>query len=131
MLPIQIYLSHFNLSSLIHLVPAGCFDVLQWPDSWVHGHLCDVLSQPDSLAGQQYLAIVWQPRWVYLCTASCSASIAATTPTEHLPPSMSQYRDKVLAIFLIQQCLKPAGWLSPLQTDSIHLLLQQFLQLVV
>ncbi|KAM4659512.1 transcriptional protein SWT1 isoform 3-T7 [Amazona ochrocephala] len=29
------------------------------------------------------------------------------------------------------QCPRPAGWLSPQQTDSIHPLLQQFLQLVI
>jgi len=38
---------------------------------------------------------------------------------------MNQYQ--VLATFLIQQYLKPAGWLSPLQTDLICLVLQWLL----
>ncbi|XP_076203714.1 histone deacetylase 8 isoform X8 [Aptenodytes patagonicus] len=60
--------------------PAGCFDVLQWPDFWVREHLRDGLLQPGSLPRQQYLATMWQPRWVCLRAANCSASIAVTTP---------------------------------------------------
>lgn len=58
--------------------------------------------------------------------------IPVATPTGHLPLSVSQYRSKVLAIFLIQllQSLKPDGQLSPLKTDQIHLVIQQFLQRV-
>jgi len=44
---------------------------------------------------------------------------------------MSQYRDRALATYLIQQHLKPAGWLSSVQTDLIHLVPQQLLQLVL
>lgn len=44
-----------------------------------------------------------------------------------LPPSINQY--KVLSLSLAQQCLRLAGCVSPMQADSIHLLLQQFLWL--
>lgn len=37
------------------------------------------------------------------------AEPAVTSLTGHLPPSMSQCTDKALAVFLIQQCLQPAG----------------------
>lgn len=63
--------------------------------------------------------------------ASCSISTSVTTLMGHLLTPMSQNKNKILAIFLGQQCLKLDGWLSPLQTDLIHLLLQQFLWCVV
>lgn len=44
---------------------------------------------------------------------------------------MCQYRDKTLVIFLIQKCPKPAGWISPLQTDLLHLVLQCLLWLIM
>lgn len=70
-------------------------------------------------------------RWICLCAASCSAPIAVTTLIGHLTPSKSQYRRRVLATFLVQQCLKPAGWPSLLQIGPIHFFLQHFLQLVI
>ena len=56
-------------------------------------------------------------------------TVAVANRAEHLPPSTSHCRGKVLVIFLVQQHLKAAGQLSPLQTGSIHLVLQQFLRL--
>lgn len=120
MLPIQIHLSHLLVVLMFCSGPA-----------LAHEHLCDGPSQPGSPPRQQYPATMEQPRWVYLCIDSYSASITATTSTGHLSSALRKQRGKVLAIFPIQQYLKPAGWLSPLQTDWTHLLLQQFLQLVI
>ena len=111
--------------------PAGCFDISHWLDSYGYGHPCDALLQPASPGGQPCLATLERPRCVCFCNASCSASIAVAAPTEHFPPSKSQYRDKILAISLIPQYLKPAGWLSPLQADLIDLALQQHLRLIM
>ena len=92
-------------------LPAGCSDVHQWPDSWGHEPPPDIPLQPVSLPGQQYLATTWKPRWVCLCAASCSASTAVTSPTGHLPPPRSQDKDRALATFPIQLCLK-ASWMA-------------------
>lgn len=97
-------------------------------DSLLHGHVHYVLLQSGSSHEHQYLTAIQQSRWVYFCPATCSAFIA--TP-EHLLQSMSQCRDKILVIFLFQQCLKPAGVLSLLQTDWVYFVLQQFLQLSI
>jgi len=128
MLPVQIHLSHFHLSSLIHLLVVWMF--LSGPTR-VCGHPHDALLQPASQVRQKCLSTVGQPRLVCLCAASCSASIAVATAIGRLPPSMSQCRDKTLATFLDQQCLKTVGRLSLLKSWSTHLVLQQFLRLVV
>lgn len=70
------------------------------------------------------MAITQQPRWLCLCAASFSASIAVTTPTGHLSPSMSQYRDRAWATFPIQLYLKPSKRLKILKICSIYPLLQ-------
>lgn len=75
--------------------------------------------------------IMQQTRCVYLCAASWSISIDVATPTGHLPRSMSQYGDRVMAIFLMWQSLRPAAWLLLLQTDLVHLFLWHFQQLVM
>ncbi|XP_063178419.1 uncharacterized protein LOC134509782 isoform X1 [Chroicocephalus ridibundus] len=76
---------------------ADYFDVLRWLDSWVCGHLRDVLSPLVSPAGQQYLAILEQPRGVYLWVCLCCQLLcfqclwpscgAATTGGATLHPS--------------------------------------------
>lgn len=98
--------------------------VLQWPDCWMHENLCDVMLQPGSLLRQQHLAMMWQPWQVSFCAASFSASIAVTTPTGHLSPAMSQYRDRAWATFPIQLYLKLSKWLKILKICSIYPLLQ-------
>lgn len=70
--------------------------------TWVHEHLYEVPSQPGSSPGQQYLAPVWQPSG-FASMPPVTFPIAATIPTGHLTSSLSQGRDSVLAIFLIQQ----------------------------
>lgn len=49
-------------------------------DSSVCAHLCDVYLQPGSPHEQQYLTAIQQPRWIYFCSATCSAFIAVATP---------------------------------------------------
>lgn len=112
------------------ILAAWCTFWLFWCSSVAHFlgasvSLHEVLSQPGSPPRQNYLVTMWQLRWLYLFAASYSASITATTP-QGICLYTSQYRTKMLVIFLIQQCLKPAGWPSPLQTHLIHLLLQHF-----
>lgn len=109
---------------------AGCSDVLQWFDSLVHDHLHGVRVQPDSLPRQQYICTMWQPRRVCLWAINCSASVTVTTATGHLPPFMSQHRDRAVATFPVQQYLNRGGQPSLLQVLQQFLLLQQFLQLV-
>lgn len=46
---------------------------VQWPDSCVREHLCDILLWPSSPPGQQHLATVLQLGWV--CTASYYVTI--------------------------------------------------------
>lgn len=120
-LPAQIQTSHFSCISLPHLLI--WFYIFQWPSSWVWKHLHDAVLQPAAVFCHN------SATQVQLCAVSCSVSIAVSTLTGSLPLSMTHY--KVLAIFLIQQCLKPAWWLSALQTDSIYLVFQQFLWLVM
>lgn len=99
-------------------IPTDCCDVFQWPNSWLHRHPCYVLSQPSSLLKQQYLAVIQQPRYVYLCIASCSASVVIITSMGHLPPSMSRCSEGTGQ--LSQSAIsKPTEWSSLLQTDSI------------
>lgn len=68
MLQIQVYLRLFNLSSWVHLLVILMFlsGLTQ-----VCGHLCDIALILACLIGQQYLAKMWQPRWVCLGTANC------------------------------------------------------------
>lgn len=60
------------------------------------------------LPEQLYPSIIQWLRWVCLCATSCSTSTAATSPTGHLSPSVSQYRGRALAASLIQQYLNAA-----------------------
>lgn len=85
-------------------------------------HPCGIPSQPGS-----------PPNILPQC--SSTDGFTSALPVILLPswqsPFISQFRGIVLTIFLIQQCLKPAVELSPLQTASSYLLLQQLLQLVI
>lgn len=60
-----------------------------------------------------------------LCFHCCHHPHRATTHES------AQRWNKALAISLLQQCLRPTGRLSFLQTDLIHVLLQQLLWLVI
>lgn len=106
------------------ILAAWCTFWLFWCSSMAHFLVdqspCKVLSQPSPPPRQQDLVTMWQLRWPYLFAASYSASITATTP-QGICHYRSQYRTKILVIFLIQQCLKPAGWPSLLQTHLVHL----------
>lgn len=128
-LPVQVHLSHFDFYSMVYLL-FRCSTVARF------GGMVSVYVAPLKqcfLYRQQSLATMWQPRWVNLCAAGRFASTDVDTPPRPgcLPLPMSQYRDRVLVTFLIQQSPDPARWLSLLQTDLIHLFLQQFLQLVI
>lgn len=114
MLPIQIHLRYFNLSSLIHLmVILIFFSDLTLGDL----RICMMYFQTQGLH-PGISVLPQQCQYHNGSTVSYSASITATIPTGYLPISMSQYRDKMLAISPIQQCLKPAGQLLHLQTFS-------------
>lgn len=92
-MPFQIYLRHFNLSGLVHLVIV--LMSLRGPGVG-HMGIHVILSQTGSLLEQQYLAVIQQSMWVCLF----AASIAVTTHPGNLPPSLSQYTHKTLATFL-------------------------------
>lgn len=92
MLPVQIYLSHFNPSSLIHLLVVLMFFS---GTTLTYQHLHDIPLQLCSLPRQQYLSIVQRPRQVCLSAASCSA---VTTPIGQFPAPTCQCTGRALPL---------------------------------
>ncbi len=72
-----------------------------------------------------------QPKEVHPSAASCFLPTAGTTPRRHLPPSVSQQKEKALATPPVQQHLRPAGQPFPLQMPFLLLFLQGPLQLIL
>lgn len=79
-------------------------------------YLHDVPSQKaDHLSHNTVAQVALPLHWQLICFHCCNQ------PTGHLPPPVNQYRGEVLAIFLVQRCLNPAGWVSPLQTSAVSM----------
>lgn len=123
------YIPSLNLSESLPATWSTCslFRCSSVADSLLCEHLRDVLLQGGSPHEQQYLTAIQQ----FTSILPPPLLLLLQPPLEHLPQSMSQCRDKVLVTFLFQQCLKPAGVLSLLQTDSVYLAHQKFLQLPI
>lgn len=112
MMPLEIHLDQFSLSNLIHLLVILLF-FSDLTLGYRHVYLHAVPSHLSCPSRPQHSS----PDGFTSALPIISASIAATTPTGHLAPSMNQYRGEVQAIFLVQQCLNPTGCVWPLQTD--------------
>lgn len=98
-----------SISTLLTSIPAAQSTYwLFWHGCLVRGRLRDLPIQLRSLPGQQHLSSGQQPIYICLCADSCSAFIAIG----NLPPLRSPCRGRALVTYLLQQCLKPAGWHS-------------------
>jgi len=112
---VQIYLSHFSSTGLVHLLV-----VLIFFSGRTFGYVNIYMRplQPSSPLRQQYLSTVQWLRWVCHCTAICSAFIAVITPIGggHYPGVSVEVKHGHFSCSLVSK----ASWMAFTAANWLH-----------